>query len=77
MYLPIMNQIVESLIERGHNPYRQLKGYIIEGSPLYITSHNNAREIIKTLDREIIEKYLQEWESYQDASWKLEFLKNL
>ena len=74
MNLSAMNVIVESLIERGYNPYSQIKGYITTGNVLYITSHNNARKIIKKLDLEFIEKYLNYWEYYQDKGWKNRFL---
>ena len=69
MNLITTNLVVEALIERGLNPYTQLKGYILEGNEMYITSHQNARRLIKSVDKEYIEKYLIDWELYQDKAW--------
>ena len=73
-YISILNDIVNALIERGHNPYGQLKGYVLEQKDIYITSHRNARNIIKTLNIEDIEKYLLNRENYQDKKWQIEFM---
>ena len=70
-----LNAVVEALIERGYNPYAQLKGYILKNSPCYITSFKNAREIIKTVDDEFIDDYLKNWGKYQDNKWKKEFIE--
>ena len=75
MNLSAMNVIVEALIERGYNPYSQIKGYVTTSNFLYITSYNNARKIIKKLDLDFIEKYLNYWECYQDKKWKKDFMK--
>ena len=56
-----MGFIVAALKEQGYDPYAQLYGYIKENEPTYITSHNNARCLIQTLDIECIRlkfKYL-------------------
>lgn len=76
-YLTSLNQVVEALIERGHNPYGQLKGYFLMENIAYITSHNDARSSIKAVDREFIEEYLKNWELYQDKERKITFLKLL
>lgn len=73
-YVSILNDIVNALIERGHNPYGQLKGYVLEQKDIYITSHCNARKIIKSLAIEDIEKYLLNWENYQDKKWQIDFM---
>ena len=52
--------IVAALKERGYDPYAQLYGYIKENEPTYITSHNNARSLIKTLDIERVRRYVME-----------------
>ena len=75
MHVIILNDVVKALIERGYNPYTQLKGYIIKNSTRYITSHNNAREIIKTVDIKLVEEYLKDWEKFQDIKWKKEFIE--
>lgn len=62
-----MKEVVEivytALEERGYNPIDQMVGYILSGDPSYITSHNNARNLISRIDRdelveEILRKYL-------------------
>ena len=55
----IMERIVSALKERGYNPYMQLYGYVTENEPSYITKHNNARELITTLDKEKVRIYVQ------------------
>lgn len=37
----------------------QLYGYVTENEPSYITKHNNARELITTLDKEKVQIYVQ------------------
>lgn len=55
-----MELIVAALKERGYDPYAQLYGYIKENEPTYITSHNNARHLIQTLDIERVRRYVME-----------------
>ena len=38
--------------EKGYNPINQLVGYILSEDPTYITNHNNARALIRKLDRD-------------------------
>lgn len=47
----IMAKVYASLKEKGYDPSNQIIGYIISGDPTYITSHNDARKLIKHLDR--------------------------
>ncbi len=61
-FTDIMNIVLSSLEDRGYDPYTQLLGYITEGQPNYITSHNNARMLIQTLDFEQVKKYVLEME---------------
>ena len=55
----IMERIVSAPKDRGYNPYMQLYGYVTENEPSYITKHNNARELITTLDKEKVQIYVQ------------------
>ena len=57
-----MELIVAALKERGYDPYAQLYGYIKENEPTYITRHNNARSLIKTLDIERVRRYVMRME---------------
>ncbi len=59
-FIDTMELIVASLKERGYNPYAQLFGYISYNEPAYITSHNNARNLIQTLDQTSVKKYVLE-----------------
>ena len=48
--------------EKNYNPIDQLVGYLISGDPSYITSYNNARTLIKGIDRdELIDEMLKEY----------------
>ncbi|ACX52539.1 protein of unknown function DUF965 [Ammonifex degensii KC4] len=60
----ILLQVVEALVEKGYNPVNQLVGYLLSGDPAYITSHRNARGLIRRLERdeileEIVKLYLE------------------
>ena len=56
----ILTTVYQSLKEKGYNPINQLVGYLLSGDPTYITSHNNARGLIRKLERdEIIEELVQ------------------
>lgn len=48
----IVTEVYECLKEKDYNPIDQLVGYIISGDPSYITSYNNARTLIKSVDRD-------------------------
>ena len=53
----ILNTVYKALEEKGYNPINQLAGYIISGDPAYITSHNNARGLIRKMERdELVEE---------------------
>jgi uncharacterized protein (UPF0297 family) len=45
----ILNTVYVALQEKGYDPINQLAGYILSGDPAYITSHNNARGLIRKL----------------------------
>ena len=44
--------VYEALLEKGYNPINQLVGYILSEDPTYITTHNNARGLIRHIDRD-------------------------
>ena len=61
----VLKHVEKALNERGYNAINQLAGYLISNDPAYISSHNNARSVIKSIERhEIIEElvrfYLEE-----------------
>ncbi len=52
-------EVYNSLKERGYNPTNQIVGYLISGDLGYISSYQDARSKIRTLDRsKIIEVLL-------------------
>ena len=53
-----MKKIICALKEKGYNPVDQINGYLIFRDSSYITRHNYARDIIETLDIEMIRKYM-------------------
>lgn len=56
----ILSAVYAALKERGYDPINQLVGYIISGDPTYVTSHNNARYLIRRLERdEILEELVR------------------
>jgi uncharacterized protein (UPF0297 family) len=58
----ILTSVYNSLKEKGYNPINQLVGYILSGDPTYITSYNNARSMIRKLERdEILEELLKSY----------------
>ena len=48
----IMEEVYDALDERGYNAIDQIVGYLLSGDPSYITSHNNARNVIRQIDRD-------------------------
>ncbi len=58
----ILETVYKSLVDKGYNPLNQIIGYIMSGDPTYITSHNNARNLIMKVERdELIEELLSSY----------------
>ena len=47
-----LTEVFDALQEKGYNPINQIVGYILTEDPTYITTHNNARSLIRRLDRD-------------------------
>jgi YD repeat-containing protein len=47
-----LTTVYEALREKGYNPINQLVGYILTEDPTYITTYNNARSLIRHIDRD-------------------------
>jgi uncharacterized protein (UPF0297 family) len=63
----ILLTVYQALKEKGYNPINQIVGYILSGDPTYITNHQNARSIIRRLERdelleELVRAYLDKKE---------------
>ena len=61
----IIRKVCAAMEEKGYNPINQLVGYLLSGDPTYITSHNNARGLIRKLERdelleELVKSYLKD-----------------
>lgn len=59
----VLTTVYNSLVEKGYNPINQIVGYILSEDPTYITAYNNARSLIRRIDRddllnELVKNYL-------------------
>lgn len=58
----ILSSVYASLQEKGYNPINQIVGYILSEDPTYITNHNNARSLIRKIDRdELLQNMLKDY----------------
>ena len=48
----VLTTVYEALREKGYDPVNQIVGYILSEDPTYITTHNNARALIRHIDRD-------------------------
>lgn len=48
----ILTTVYDALQEKGYNPTNQIVGYILSEDPTYITTYNNARSLIRHIDRD-------------------------
>lgn len=61
----ILTAVYDALKEKGYNPVNQIVGYLLSEDPTYVTTHNNARALIRKLDRdELLHTLIQ---SYIDS----------
>ena len=61
----VLITVYDALREKGYNPINQIVGYILSEDPTYITNHNNARSLIRKIDRdellqELVRQYLSQ-----------------
>ena len=47
-----LTAVYDALKEKGYNPVNQIVGYIVSEEPSYITTHKQARNIIRKIDRD-------------------------
>ncbi|MBR1528648.1 MAG: IreB family regulatory phosphoprotein [Oscillospiraceae bacterium] len=57
-------KVHDALMQKGYNPINQIVGYILSEDPTYITTHNNARNLIRHIDRDellqvLVKSYLK------------------
>ena len=61
----VLTTVYDALREKGYNPINQIVGYLLSEDPTYITTHNNARSLIRRIDRDellqvLLKSYLGE-----------------
>lgn len=61
----ILTTVYDALQQKGYKPINQIVGYILSEDPTYITTHNNARSLIRKIDRDellqvLVKSYLDE-----------------
>lgn len=63
----VLTAVYQALKEKGYHPINQLVGYLLSGDPAYITSHANARNLIRRLERdELLEELLRSYLERQE-----------
>ena len=60
----ILQKVYDILSEKGYNPISQIVGYLLSEDPTYITNCDNARALIRRVDRdelmcELVKSYLE------------------
>ncbi len=60
----VLQTVYAALQEKGYNPINQIVGYLLSGDPAYIPRHNNARTLIRKLERdelmeELVKSYMK------------------
>ena len=60
----VVEKVYVAMLEKNYDPSIQLAGYILSEDPLYMPDHNNARGLIRQVDRDellqlVIDYYLQ------------------
>ena len=59
-----VEKVYVAMLEKNYDPSIQLAGYILSEDPLFMPDHNNARGLIRQVDRDellqlVIDYYLQ------------------
>jgi uncharacterized protein (UPF0297 family) len=60
----IFDHVYRALREKGYNPVDQIVGYLLSGDPTYVTSHRDARTVVRQVDRlllleELVRNYVE------------------
>ena len=63
----VLETVYNAMVEKGYNPINQIVGYILSGDPTYITSHKEARNIIRIIERdELLESMVKNYIGLDD-----------
>lgn len=58
----ILMTVHGALKEKGYNPINQIVGYLLSGDPAYIPRYNDARNLIRKVERdEVIEELVKHY----------------
>ncbi|WP_085523270.1 IreB family regulatory phosphoprotein [Tuberibacillus sp. Marseille-P3662] len=58
----VLLQVYQALHSKGYNPINQIVGYLLSGDPAYIPRHQDARNLIRKIERdEIIEELVKSY----------------
>ncbi|API90629.1 MULTISPECIES: IreB family regulatory phosphoprotein [Virgibacillus] len=64
----ILFKVHGALQEKGYNPINQIVGYLLSGDPAYIPRYNDARNLIRKIERdEVIEELVKFYLEQQQA----------
>lgn len=56
----VLLSVHSALQEKGYNPINQIVGYLLSGDPAYIPRHQDARNLIRKIERdELIEELVK------------------
>lgn len=57
-----MMKIIDALEKKGYEPYDQIIGYLETGESNYITRSDGARDMIQTLDKTRIRRFIMTYQ---------------
>lgn len=58
----VLLTVYKALEEKGYNPINQIVGYLLSEDPAYIPRHNDARNVVRQVERdEIMEVLVREY----------------
>ena len=58
----VIRTVYDALNYKGYDPISQIVGYLLTEDPTYITTHNNARNLIRHIDRfELLQILLRDY----------------
>lgn len=58
----VLLNVYDALQEKGYNPINQIVGYLLSGDPAYIPRHQDARNMIRKVERdELIEELVKSY----------------
>lgn len=68
-----LNAVYMANLEKGYDPINQIVGYLVSDDPTYITSHNDARKLIRKFERdELLEELLKSYVEKNGLPLKLD-----